>query len=82
MFFFSSEWFPTTTASAIAVMQYNIAVAKTIRGQLDQAGTLLNQIWQSKGSECKVPAQILMLVLYIELKLGKLILFEMCGVFC
>lgn len=65
-----SEWFPTTISCAIAVIQYNIAVAKAIRGQLEEAGSLLYQIWQSKGPDCKVPAHILMLFLYIELKLG------------
>lgn len=42
----------------------------TIRGQLDQAATLARQIWQSSQTT-QVPAHILMLVLYIELKLGK-----------
>ncbi|XP_060523703.1 CCR4-NOT transcription complex subunit 10 isoform X2 [Cylas formicarius] len=56
--------------SAHATMEYNLAVAKTIRGQLDQAATLLTQIWQRKGPECQVPAHIVMLVIYIELKLG------------
>lgn len=51
-------------------MQYNMAVAKTIRGQLDQAAALLKQIWQARTSACKVPAHIIMLVLYIELQLG------------
>ncbi|KAJ8962748.1 hypothetical protein NQ318_001146 [Aromia moschata] len=64
------KWFPNTLSSAHAVMQYNIAVAKTIRGQLDQAATLLKQIWQQKSTMCKVPAHIIMLVIYIELQLG------------
>lgn len=52
-------------------MQYNIAVCKTLKGQLDQAASLLKQIWQARGPNCKVPAHIIMLVLYIELQLGK-----------
>ncbi|KAJ8932066.1 hypothetical protein NQ314_014966, partial [Rhamnusium bicolor] len=64
------KWSPNSLASAHSVMQYNIAVAKTIRGQLDQAATLLKQIWQQRSSNCKVPAHIIMLVIYIELQLG------------
>ncbi|KAF2905535.1 hypothetical protein ILUMI_00639 [Ignelater luminosus] len=65
-----AKWFPSNLASAHAVMQYNIAVCKTLRGQLDQAAALLKQIWQGRSSNCKVPALIIMLVLYIELQLG------------
>ncbi|KAF5307187.1 hypothetical protein FQR65_LT00703 [Abscondita terminalis] len=64
------KWFPSNVASAHAIMQYNIAVCKTLRGQLDQAATLLKQIWKGRGPNCKVPALIIMLVLYIELQLG------------
>lgn len=53
----------------MALFQYNLAVVMTIRGQLDQAATLAKQIWQS-SQKAQVPAHILMLVLYIELKLG------------
>lgn len=67
---FNLEWFPNTMSSALAVMQYNLAVAKTIRGQLDQAATLLTDMWQMGASLGNVPAQIIMLVIYIELKLG------------
>ncbi|KAK4885485.1 hypothetical protein RN001_001756 [Aquatica leii] len=66
----SPKWFPSNLASAHAVMQYNVAVCKTLRGQLDQAATLLKQIWKGRGPNCKVPALIIMLVLYIELQLG------------
>ncbi|XP_044263264.1 CCR4-NOT transcription complex subunit 10 [Tribolium madens] len=64
------KWFPHNLPTAIATMQYNIAVAKTIRGQLDEAIALLKQIWQM-SSKCKVPGHIIMLLLYIELKLGR-----------
>ncbi|XP_028141925.2 CCR4-NOT transcription complex subunit 10 [Diabrotica virgifera virgifera] len=63
------KWFPDNIQTAYSVMQYNIAVAKTMRGQLDQAGILLRQIWQMKKT-CKVPAHIVMLYIYIELQLG------------
>ncbi|XP_025833467.1 uncharacterized protein LOC112905384 isoform X1 [Agrilus planipennis] len=52
-----------------SVLQYNIAVCKTVRGQLDQASTLLKKVWQGQGPNCRVPAHIIMLVLYIELQL-------------
>ncbi|KAL3288711.1 hypothetical protein HHI36_003146 [Cryptolaemus montrouzieri] len=64
------RWCPTTLTSAHSVMQYNLAVAKTIRGQFEQASTLLKQTWQLRSPECKVPVHIIMLVIYIELQLG------------
>lgn len=64
------KWFPTNVASVQAVMQYNIAVCKTIRGQFDQASGILKQIWQLRTPDCQVPAHIIMLVIYIELQLG------------
>ncbi|ENN80040.1 CCR4-NOT transcription complex subunit 10 [Dendroctonus ponderosae] len=64
-------WFPNNMETVHAVMQYNIAVAKTIRGQLDQAGQLLKQIWQQHQAQaCQVPVHIFMLFIYIELRLG------------
>ncbi|XP_017785231.1 PREDICTED: CCR4-NOT transcription complex subunit 10 [Nicrophorus vespilloides] len=65
-----AKWFPNTLNGAMAVMHYNIAVVKTIRGQFDQAQALLKQIWQNRNNESRVPAHIVMLVLYIELQLG------------
>ncbi|KAL1512678.1 hypothetical protein ABEB36_002234 [Hypothenemus hampei] len=64
------KWFPNNLATVHAVMQYNLAVAKTMRGQLDQAGEILKQIWQQRSSTYQVPAHIIMLVIYIELQLG------------
>ncbi|XP_066142548.1 CCR4-NOT transcription complex subunit 10 [Euwallacea fornicatus] len=64
------SWFPNNLPTAHAIMQYNIAVAKTIRGQFEQAGQLLKQIWQQRSATCQVPAHIIMLVIYIELQLG------------
>ncbi|CAG9854808.1 unnamed protein product [Phyllotreta striolata] len=63
------KWFPDNLQSACSVIQYNIAVVKTIRGQLDQAAVLLRQIWHNKKTS-KVPAHIIMLFIYIELQLG------------
>lgn len=65
------EWFPTNLQSVHAVMQYNIAVTKTIKGQFDQASTILKQVWQQRSKVCRVPAHIVMLFIYIELQLGK-----------
>ncbi|CAG9821316.1 unnamed protein product [Phaedon cochleariae] len=64
------RWFPNNLQTVHAVMQYNIAVAKTIRGQLDQATGILRQVWQQRGQTCKVPTHIFMLFIYIELQLG------------
>lgn len=63
-------WFPNTLATAGAVIQYNLAVAFAIRGELDKAGETLKQVWMSKGPGCDVPIHVIMLALYIELQLG------------
>lgn len=65
------EWFPPNLQSVHAVLQYNIAVAKTIKGQFDQASTILKQVWQQRSKVCRVPAHIVMLFIYIELQLGE-----------
>ncbi|CAG9764189.1 unnamed protein product [Ceutorhynchus assimilis] len=64
------KWFPNNVENAHVILRYNLAVAKAIRGQLVQAGELLKQIWQQRTATCQVPAHIIMLVIYIELKLG------------
>lgn len=63
-------WFPTSVSTAKAIMQYNLAVAFAIRGELDKAGETLKQVWMSKNPTCEVPIHVIMLVLYIELQLG------------
>ncbi|KAJ9588355.1 hypothetical protein L9F63_018281 [Diploptera punctata] len=63
-------WFPNTLPTARAVMQYNLAVAFAIRGELDKAGETLKQVWMSKSPGCDVPIHVIMLALYIELQLG------------
>lgn len=65
------DWFPTNLSSAHAVMQYNLAVAKAIKGQLEDANQLLKNILQLLSPVCQVPAHIMMLVVYIELRLGE-----------
>ncbi|GFG36368.1 hypothetical protein Cfor_01996 [Coptotermes formosanus] len=40
-------WFPNTLATAGAVIQYNLAVAFAIRGELDKAGETLKQVRSS-----------------------------------
>jgi len=37
-------WFPNTLATAGAMIQYNLAVAFAIRGELDKAGETLKQV--------------------------------------
>lgn len=68
------EWFPNDLATAHVTMQYNIAVCQTIRGQLDEAKELVKHLFQMRN-KCEVPGPIMMLVLYIELKLGECKLF-------
>ncbi|XP_054277600.1 CCR4-NOT transcription complex subunit 10 [Macrosteles quadrilineatus] len=63
-------WFPATTATGRAVLQYNLAVALALRGELDKAGDMLKQVWKSKGPNCDVPIHVIALALYIELLLG------------
>ncbi|XP_046397199.1 CCR4-NOT transcription complex subunit 10 [Ischnura elegans] len=63
-------WFPATLATARVVMQYNLAVAFAIRGELEKAAETLKQVWKSKGPGCDVPIHVIMLALYIELQLG------------
>lgn len=66
-----SDWFPNNLSTVHALMQYNMAVAKAIKGQLDEAGQLLKQIWQQRSTTEQVPGHIIMLVVYIELQLGR-----------
>ncbi|PSN45792.1 CCR4-NOT transcription complex subunit 10 [Blattella germanica] len=63
-------WFPNSLSTARAVMQYNLAVAFAIRGELDKAGETLKHVWMSKSPGCDVPIHVIMLALYIELQLG------------
>ncbi|XP_069676719.1 CCR4-NOT transcription complex subunit 10-like isoform X2 [Periplaneta americana] len=63
-------WFPNSLPTARAVMQYNLAVAFAIRGELDKAGETLKQVWMSKSPGCDIPIHVIMLALYIELQLG------------
>lgn len=62
-------WFPDSLGAAHALLQYNLAVTLTIRGELERAADLLRRIWQSRNSN-KVPIHVVMLFLYTELQLG------------
>lgn len=56
-------------------MQFNMAAAFAIRGELDRAGELLKYIWSIK-MKADIPLKIVMLALYIELQLGKFLHFS------
>jgi CCR4-NOT transcription complex subunit 10 len=43
-----AAWFPNTLPTARAVIQYNLAVAFAIRGELDKAGETLKQVCYSE----------------------------------
>nr|CAD7410395.1 unnamed protein product [Timema cristinae] len=62
-------WFPHSLPTARAVLQYNLAVAFAIRGELEKAGDTLKQVWLSKNVSCDIPVHVIMLALYIELQL-------------
>ncbi|XP_075216340.1 CCR4-NOT transcription complex subunit 10 [Lycorma delicatula] len=63
------HWYPVNTDTARSVLQYNLAVALTLRGELDKAGQILHQVWQSR-SKTECPIQVICLAIYIELLLG------------
>ncbi|XP_024943516.1 CCR4-NOT transcription complex subunit 10 isoform X2 [Cephus cinctus] len=62
-------YYPTSLPTGKAVLCYNLAVAYAIRGELDKSGETLKQVWMSKGPDCDIPIQVIMLALYIELQL-------------
>ncbi|XP_048509069.1 CCR4-NOT transcription complex subunit 10 isoform X2 [Athalia rosae] len=64
------SWYPNSLPTGKAVLQYNLAVAYAIRGELDKSGETLKQVWISKGPDCDIPIHVIMLALYIELQLG------------
>ncbi|XP_025205222.1 CCR4-NOT transcription complex subunit 10 [Melanaphis sacchari] len=67
----TEQWKPDKQKSAKAVLYYNLAVALTLRGDLDKAGELLKQIWLSKIEHVSVPVHVVILALYIHLRLGQ-----------
>ncbi|XP_050428026.1 CCR4-NOT transcription complex subunit 10 isoform X2 [Adelges cooleyi] len=67
----AENWKPDQQKSAKAVLYYNLAVALTLRGDLDKAGELLKQIWLSKIEHVSVPVHVVILALYIHLRLGQ-----------
>uniref|UniRef100_A0A8D8VMR5 CCR4-NOT transcription complex subunit 10 n=2 Tax=Cacopsylla melanoneura TaxID=428564 RepID=A0A8D8VMR5_9HEMI len=64
------KWLPTSLPSAKAVLEYNLATALTIRGEMTKAADILKHVWLSKGSSSEIPVQVISLALYIELALG------------
>ena len=64
-------WSPTKLGTARAVMEYNLSVAFAIRGEYEKAGETLKGVYNSRGPNCEVPAHVMMLVMYLELQLGK-----------
>lgn len=40
-------WFPQSAQTAKAILQYNLAVALALRGELDKAGEMLKQVRES-----------------------------------
>lgn len=64
------KWLPTELPSVKAVLQYNLATALVMRGDLDKAADILKHVWLSKGTSSEIPAQVVSLALYIELALG------------
>lgn len=68
------NWFPRDIETVHIIMMYNLAVAKAIRGQFDQAHSLLQQICGNQRAlpEGKYPIHMVMLIIYIQLKLGHL----------
>ncbi|GAB6030409.1 CCR4-NOT transcription complex subunit 10 [Chamberlinius hualienensis] len=62
-------WFPNSVNAANMVLQYNLTVAYTIRGELDKASDILKKI-NTKGPRTEIPVQALMLAMYIQMQLG------------
>ncbi|XP_044746567.1 CCR4-NOT transcription complex subunit 10 [Coccinella septempunctata] len=69
-----SKWFPRDVETAKVIMMYNLAAAKAIRGQFDQANALMQQICGNQRAlpDGKYPIHMIMLIIYIQLKLGHL----------
>ncbi|KAL1110154.1 hypothetical protein AAG570_008231 [Ranatra chinensis] len=65
-----SQWCPHNKFCAQTVLQYNLAVALTIRGDVEKAADLLKRVWVARGAN-EIPIQVISLALYIELVLGK-----------
>ncbi|XP_037088706.1 CCR4-NOT transcription complex subunit 10-B-like [Pollicipes pollicipes] len=63
------QWYPSTPLGARMCLQYNMAVVRTIRGELDRAWDLLRVM---NPSSPEVPPQVVQLALYLQLKHGNL----------
>jgi CCR4-NOT transcription complex subunit 10 len=63
-----TSWYPAT---AKVVLLYNMAVAYTLRGELDKASDTLRQVGANVNStDATVPVHVIMLAVYIQLQLG------------
>lgn len=65
------RWFPDNAETVQSLLRYNLCVALVYHGDLEQASEILRQVWMSKSASNHVPIHIVMLVLYVELKLGR-----------
>jgi len=63
------QWYPSSPLGARMCLQYNMAVVLTIRGELDRAWDLLRMM---NPASPDVPAQVVQLALYLQLKHGNL----------
>jgi len=62
-------WYPGTSDSARLVVQYNLAVGYALREEWDKASSLISQLYKDNQD---VSVQVLLLVLYVSLKEGKI----------
>ncbi|XP_014663767.1 PREDICTED: CCR4-NOT transcription complex subunit 10-like isoform X2 [Priapulus caudatus] len=68
-----AEWFPSTVPVASLVVQYNLCVAYTIRGEFEKAQGMLWKIaplFKSTTGLTDIPAHLMVLALYLQLQLG------------
>ncbi|XP_043219296.1 CCR4-NOT transcription complex subunit 10-like [Amphibalanus amphitrite] len=63
------RWYPNSPVGARMCLQYNMAVVRTIRGELELAWNLLRTM---NPAAPEVPPQVVQLALYLQLKHGNL----------
>ncbi|XP_018903609.2 CCR4-NOT transcription complex subunit 10-B isoform X2 [Bemisia tabaci] len=64
------SWFPNNLTAAKNILQYNLAVALVIKGELEKSAEVLKSIWVTKSEQSEIPVQVIALALYVELMLG------------
>lgn len=68
---YRKPWFPPTPSMAKIVSLYNLAVAYTLRGGgLGKATETLRLLSVPKGPDPEIPAQALMLAIYVQIQQG------------